>query len=464
MKNKSALIILICSSVLFALQPMTLDDCFSAALENSPNVKAAQERISQAQAQVIQARSAFLPSISATASYTRLDTEPYVSMGDMTEMMGEILAMYIPPELWPPDTGQFEDTGDQTMKMGEDENYDITVGFRQPVFAGFGILSGYRLANLNRKIEGLNADNTREELLYSVEEAYWQHIKAQGFLQTAKQSLEQVSAHVADLEILEEQGVVSPNNVLEAQVQESEMELTVLKAQQAVRLTLLVLSTLTGISADSIFIEPEIPEKTDPFENSSEALKAARSGNTNLKTLDMAWKAADIAITAAASPLYPAVAVIGNWHYKKPNRELENDWYDSWDITAAVSLNVFDWGLTIGRIKEAVARKRELEANRETVTHALDLQVKTAYSTYIEAVAAEEVARKQVESARENYRITQELFANQAATSTMLLDAHSGLLRAEVNHLTANADRAIAKAALTKLTGGYIKFFREEEQ
>ena len=230
MKNKSALIILICSSVLFALQPMTLDDCFSAALENSPNVKAAQERISQAQAQVIQARSAFLPSISATASYTRLDTEPYVSMGDMTEMMGEILAMYIPPELWPPDTGQFEDTGDQTMKMGEDENYDITVGFRQPVFAGFGILSGYRLANLNRKIEGLNADNTREELLYSVEEAYWQHIKAQGFLQTAKQSLEQVSAHVADLKILEEQGVVSPNNVLEAQVQESEMELTVLKA------------------------------------------------------------------------------------------------------------------------------------------------------------------------------------------------------------------------------------------
>ncbi|GEM_PF-1986344 len=457
---KIRVILLIClTTVILGQTPMTLDDCFDAALENSPSVQAAQERLAQARAKVIQARGAFLPSMSASAAYVRLDTEPYVSMGDMTEMLNELLGGLIPPDT----TSQYQDEEEQRLKMGEDENYDVTLSATQPIFTGFGILSGYRMASLGMKAERINFDSAREDLLYSVENAYWQHIKALGFLQVAKKSHQQVKAHVEDLVALEGQGMASHNNVLAARVRESEMKLTVLRAKQGVTLSRLALATLIGIPVESIDIEEQVFEKSSPFEDADEALNTARTANTDIKKLDIAWRIADAGVTAAASPLYPSAMVIGSWHYKKPNRELENEWYDSWDITAALNLNVFDWGITIGKIKDAKAVKRELEANRNLAINALDLRVKGAYSTYVEAVAGEEVADEQVKLAEENFRVTTELFNNSAATSTTLLDAQSDLLRAEVNLLSARADRAIARAELIRLTGGYIKYFSNRQ-
>ena len=63
------------------------------------------------------------------------------------------------------------------------------------------------------------------------------------------------------------------------------------------------------------------------------------------------------------------------------------------------------------------------------------------------------VAEKAVGQAEENYRINQERYKEQVATSTEVLDALTLLDRAQVNYYTALSDFNIARARLQKATG-----------
>ncbi len=80
-----------CSGETLAL---TLDDAISVALEHGHELGMARAAEDGARARLWQARSAFLPSIGASASYTKLDEAPYMDGSQFGSMFAPLLVPF----------------------------------------------------------------------------------------------------------------------------------------------------------------------------------------------------------------------------------------------------------------------------------------------------------------------------------------------------------------------------------
>ena len=73
---------------------LTLDDAIEIALEHGHNLGIAEAGEDAARARVWQARSAFLPAVSASASYTRLDETPYMDASQFGDMFAPLMVPF----------------------------------------------------------------------------------------------------------------------------------------------------------------------------------------------------------------------------------------------------------------------------------------------------------------------------------------------------------------------------------
>ena len=78
------------------------------------------------------------------------------------------------------------------------------------------------------------------------------------------------------------------------------------------------------------------------------------------------------------------------------------------------------------------------------------------FLTYKRAQDKIRVSRLTVDQANENYRITQQKYEQQLATSTDLIDAEVSLLQAKTSLTTSLVDYQIAKVKLNKSVGQKI--------
>ncbi len=73
---------------------LTLDDAITVALERGHELGMAEAAEEAARARVGQSRSAFLPAVSASASYTKLDEIPYMDGSQFGDMFAPLMAPF----------------------------------------------------------------------------------------------------------------------------------------------------------------------------------------------------------------------------------------------------------------------------------------------------------------------------------------------------------------------------------
>jgi outer membrane protein len=96
--------------------------------------------------------------------------------------------------------------------------------------------------------------------------------------------------------------------------------------------------------------------------------------------------------------------------------------------------NIFEGFRTFHDVNVEDAEARALEEKLMDTERELDLRLKAALAEYKVSLNRVEVARKAVEQAEENYRITNNQFKQRVATTTDLLDARFFLTRAQTDH------------------------------
>ena len=126
---------------------------------------------------------------------------------------------------------------------------------------------------------------------------------------------------------------------------------------------------------------------------------------------------------------------------------------DNWAAGATLSLNLFDGGEKIARVKESKARELQARALENQMTSAVRLQVREAYLNLATAQKRLEVVKDATSQAAESLRITQNRFEAGLATITDLLRVETAKTAAEKTALNANFDYRLSYAALELATG-----------
>jgi len=127
-----------------------------------------------------------------------------------------------------------------------------------------------------------------------------------------------------------------------------------------------------------------------------------------------------------------------------------------WIAGAQLSWNLFDGLRTQGRIREATANYERAEVDLDDRTRTIQLEVRTAYSNFIEAREVLESQRKVVEQAEEALRLASA--RSEAGTGTQLdvLSAQTALTEARTTQIQALHDYETARARLQRAIGNNV--------
>ena len=429
---------------------LTLEQSIEIALKKNHSLKIQKEKLEAARAKVGEARSNFLPKVSANATYTRLDVAPYISFKKMNKFM-------------PPGPISFPDK----ITMGDDDIYGAVLSVQQPIFTGFKVLNGYKIASYGVKAEKNNYQKTRAELIFDVEKSYYDVLKADQFLKTMQESVNLLKAHIDDLNRMYKVGLITKNELLKAKVQLSDIEVTKIKAENIVNISRTAFCNVIGIPLTTdIILKPELDtgfglqKEQISVEN---AVEMALINRPELRGMDYNLKIGKKLISLAKAEYLPNIILVGNYNYKRPNREYESKFYKSWDVSLVAQFNIFDWGSTHYKVANAKHQYMQMEEGKALLKNGIILEVTQACFELEEAQKRLTATEEAIQQAEENYRVTDEKFKQGMATNTDLLDANTMLTQAKINHITALADYRIAQAKLEKVTASQTNFKNEEE-
>jgi len=419
---------------------LTLEQSVKIALEKNHSLKVQKEKLEAAKAKIGEARSNFLPKFTANATYTKLDVAPYISFAKMNEFM-------------PPGPISFP----AKITMGDDDIYGATLSVQQPIFTGFKVYNGYKIADYSAKAEKCNYQKNKSELIFEVKKSYYGVLKAEQFLKAMQEGESLLKAHIKDLNRMYDVGLITKNELLKAQVQLSDIEVTKIKAENIVNIARIAFCSIIGIPLNTnIALKSELDLEINQYDTQAftgTMLSQALLNRRELKQMELNLKIGEKLISMAKSDYWPNIILVGNYNYKRPNREYESKFYKSWDVSLVAQFNIFDWGSTHYKISNSKHQYRQMEEGKEMLKNGIILEVTQSCFELEEAAKRIAATEKGVQNAEENYRVTYEKFKQSMATNTDLLDANTMLIQAKINKITAIADYKIAQAKVDKVSG-----------
>ena len=415
---------------------LTLEECLNLGIDNSKELKISKSKISGADAKITEANSQLLPLLRFQATYQRLSNIP-------------------PFEVSVPIFPQPIQISPVILN-----NYNLKLSLQQPLFTGFRLLSLKSVAENNYESNNYEYKKNLNEVAYNIQNAFWSYYKAMQIKKVIEENLKLTQNHLDDTKNFMKSGLATRNDLLKLEVQYSNTKLQLIEADNNVdiarsnlnKLLGLPLEAKTGINAgeiDTSFINY----------NLSGLIEQSKENRNDLKSLEYRVKASDNGITAAKGGWYPAIYLIGDYYYSKPNQRIipaENKFKDTWDIGVTLQWDLWNWGYTSSQTTQAEEQKVQVETSLSQLKDAIELEVYQTFLTYKRSIDKINVSRQSVEQSEENYRSTQDKYNQQVATSTDLIDAEVSLLQAKTNLTTAFVDFQLAKVKLMKSIGKKI--------
>ncbi len=435
--KKIIMLILFAASLFAQERVLTLKESLEIGLQNSKDLKISKSRMNYSDAKLSEINSQFLPQVKLLGNYTRLsDNIPAF----------EFSSPFLPG----------------TMRISEPlyNNYTFKLGFAQPLFTGFKLLSSRNAAKYN--VQASESDYSREEneTAFNIYNAYWNYYKASEVKDVIELTLQQINNHLKDTRNFYDQGLVANNDLLKLEVQYSNTQLMLIEAENNLKIAGIAFNKALGLELDS---KTKVAASEKSLDYASydlqEILNEAFNNRQELKTLSYRVEGSKEGVSAAQSNWFPSIYLTGNYYYSNPNPRFQpakDEFNYNWDVGVTLSWDVWNWGLTSSQVSQAEETKIQLETNYDQLKENVQMEVHSNFLNLNKTEEKVKVNKIALEQASENYRITAEKYNLQLATSTDLIDAETLKLQAETNLKTAEVDYQIAKARLEKSIGRRI--------
>ncbi len=454
---------------------LTVDQAVAVALDKDLGIEAARaaEQASQAEAQ--KALLSMFPSLKAAGGWTRLGEVPYVEFdtsamygggGDTSTSTCDDISEEDLPTGWTVEmaVGMCEmimgwmtpDTAGEpvVIQMGLPNNYFAQLTVEQVLFAG-GAMHQARRAT--RDFHSASEEGVRyaeHQAAYTAEQLFYGVVMARQASEVTLQAERLVDAYAVTLANLVEAGVASRADLLAAQAQASQAKLDAMKAAHGARLAEATLKATLRIPMDEeleLVVDSDFPS-TLPAER-DRLLDLALRRRPELGQLNHTLDGMEHLSAAAWASWLPALVVQGNLSWRNPNYALEQEWYQSADLTVAASWTLWDRGVGLLGHKAAKANWAQLRAQREQLARMLEVEIQMALTSFDESLAQLGVARTGAEQAEEALRLEQDRFEHGVVNNTELLAAQTALSGARLALLQAETGIHLSHAALRKAVG-----------
>lgn len=398
---------------------LTLRDCLNRAAAANPELKVTAFDTKIASEGIGIARSGFLPRLDFHGGYTvQQDPQAFLIQG---------MTMRTQQKEYP----FFSATAEQTL-------YD------------FGRTSArHSRAQAVRDAAALTYTAREQDVFLQVIQAYYGILEYEKLLQAAEDEVAQMTDHLRVAKNLFQQGVVTRNDLLQAEVQLAASRQHRLMEANRVANGRLYLNYLIG-QPPSFRADLEEPAARDASGDEGNGTGFDPDARAEVKALRQGIRADELAIKESRSLFLPELFARIGADYVENDRVQEQTILHA---TVGLRVNLFDGFATTSRYRQAVQSR----ARSEEKLSALKEQVRLEYDTAVNdaRIAAERIAtaEKAVRQGEENLRINKNRYQEHVGTATDVIDAQTLLTRTKTEYYRAIFDHQVAVARIRKAKG-----------
>ena len=418
------------NSAAWLTQPLSLLGALNIALQQNAAILKGKNDLQASYGLVVQTRAVALPQVQATGQFKRTDRDALENFPG--------------------------------APTSPDENWNTGVQIVQSIYNGGKLIAAVKAARLTKDQALAQYQTVIADALLSVRVAYYDVLLA----------AQQITVHEASVNLLQKEledqqrrytaGTVPRFNVLRAEVAVANERPLLIQARNNDRIAKNTLSNLLGYNLPRDIWEDIPLQLTDtldavPYQvNLPDAIQQALSHRTELVALRKTEQLQQLGIVNARSGYKPTVSVFAGygWYNAQftPPVTIDHD-INGWNAGAQLQWSIFDGLLTHGKVTQAKALHDKSVTDLADQSRQIELQVRTAYSDFIEAKEVLDSQEKVQEEADEALREAKARAEAGTGTQLDVLDAETSLTQARTTNVQALHDYAAARAKLERAIG-----------
>jgi outer membrane protein len=399
---------------------VTLDEAIRRSLEADPAAVAAGAAITSARADVMQARGAWLPTLTLNSGYANSSNERF----------------------------------DQSSGRLVSENYSAQLQTGIELFDGGRRIAEGRTARARERAASAGFREQRFLTALATTETFYATAAAEELLAAARQRLERARQQLEFARTRLELGSATRSDVLRAELEAGNAELAVVEAESALRTARLQLGQRIGVAGEVQPAPAALPESAPELPPAAELAARAERVAPAAEAARATYaerRASRFSTVTAYSPTLRATGGYDWTSFDFPPQER------SWSLRLQASLPVLNGLQREAAVQRASAAERTAEARARDAALSVRVQAADAAGEIGAAERRVEIAGRAVQLAREDLRVQEERYRIGAATILDLQTSQVALTEAEVAWVRARQGLGVSVARLEAVLGETVR-------
>jgi outer membrane protein TolC len=413
---------------------LTLEDAAATALRENPSMRRAQAGLDEAKAHLAEAGAGQLPRVVIAERFTNGNNPAYVfgALLEQGRLGAESFAL------------------DAINSPDPLTNFRSSVEVTAPIFDQHQTRTRVERARLG--VEGAEAvrELARQRLGFEVLRAYCGVLLAEAGQDVVAEAVASAEADLDRVTALYQSGQVVASEQLAVEVQLAEYRQQRIQIEGDVATAYAALNTALGAPVETPrHLATPMPEHDLEVAPLDELTKAALATRPDYRECELDLRSREAAIRGAKGEYLPRADAFASTGLS--SRSLVDGRAD-YTVGVSVTFTVFDAGRE-ARVDRARAARETAAAEREELADAIRLEVARAYHDFTAARERLSVASSAIAHADETFRIVRARHQAGLTTITEVLRAHTALVRARMNLVSARYLHAVGYGQVLLATG-----------
>jgi outer membrane protein len=342
--------------------------------------------------------------------------------------------------------------GSTLARTGVSNRFDLGVSGRLEVLDPQNI-AAYHAARVGINVAELDLAATRETVLATVANAFFQHQRNLARLDVVDSNIERARALLELAQRQADAGVATQIDVTRAQALLANAEQDRLQQETVVAQSGLQFKRLLGLPMEPVLrLAPFNLTRSEPSPFTALQEELALELRSDYQRARRLLDQNELEVRAAKFNRLPSLAVQGSYG-EASEQPFNGNEATVWSAAAALSLPVFDGMRTGALTRLAMSRRRAQELRLRDLEFAISAEVRLAVQNIRSRHAQVDVAEKSLRLAQDELRLAQIRFEQGVADNREIIEAQNRLAQASDNRLEAVHQYHLSRVELERAQG-----------
>lgn len=327
----------------------------------------------------------------------------------------------------------------------------------QPIYMGGQIRALNDIAKAGEEVAVSARNQAVQDLIYSVDEAYWLVVSLKQKQKLAKGFENLVDSLHHSVKALLENGMATKSDMLNVEVKLNEAQIAYVKVSNGLSLSKMALQQLCGLPidgdltlADEERMDMPKPEAL-PVYDINDVYQRRQDLEALRHSIDM-FKGKE---KLSLGDMLPKIAAVGTYSFSNPNviHGFEKRFGGGFSVGAALTIPIWHWGGNYHKYRAAKSATTAQKLLLEDMEEKVELQVNQAKYKFEEAFKTLAMTRTNMDKADENLRQAQLAYKEGMLTIDDVTAAQTAWLQAHSEEVDAEIGVRLCETYLAKVLG-----------